>query len=134
MIDIPATLSMGQHLSLSFIGKTWITLSKFYIRFLGGNMKSKRNKRRVIGRTQPERPVLYNEHGAPYVVYSVAAFANEHDLDVQTLRDVLRGHTKEHKGWHTDNERTTQLNKRAKELAALFAESEAKYGVAFEVE
>jgi hypothetical protein len=99
-----------------------------------GSLKQKRSKRRIIGHTQPEKVVLYNEYGAPYEVFSVAAFAQEHDLDEQALRDLIRGKTKQHQGWHLDNDRTAQAERRARELATLFAESEAKHGVAFEVE
>lgn len=76
---------------------------------------------------------IYNEHGAPYKVFSLAAFCKEYSLELQQMKDVVRGKSKQHRGWHLDSEKTASMLKRAQEIKDMMDESQAKYGVPFEI-
>ncbi len=78
------------------------------------------------------RLFLYNQHGAPYEVFNLAAFCREHGLSEQAIRDVVRGQNKQHQGWHLDRKRTTERVEGGKRIKAMMDESQAKYGVPFE--
>lgn len=79
------------------------------------------------------RYVLYNSQEVPHEVYSLSAFCREHGLDLEAMKNVTKGRTRQHQGWHLDEARTARLKKLATEIQGMFEESERKYGVAFRV-
>ena len=67
--------------------------------------------------SEPEFVVVYNGNEVPFHVYSLAAFCQEHGLDYQKMKDVVRGRVKRHQGWHMDAARTERDLSRAREIA-----------------
>lgn len=67
--------------------------------------------------------VLFDKNNVSYDVYNLKAFCKEHGLNVQAMRDVVRGRNKQHRGWHQDKEEEAKLEKRLAELDRMFPET-----------
>lgn len=63
--------------------------------------------------------VLYNANNVPFEVWSLSAFCQEQRLNVQAMKDVVRGKSKQHQGWHLDEARTQQDNVKIAEFEAM---------------
>jgi hypothetical protein len=64
---------------------------------------------------------IYSPAGAgPYEVTGLADFCREWELNLQDVKDMLRGRRKNVQGWYIDPERTRKFLKRAREIAAMF--------------
>jgi hypothetical protein len=69
------------------------------------------------------RLVPGQNYGIPEEVDNLAAFCREKRLDHQAMRDMLRGKTKQHRGWVAKDPnpiRTQRIKTRADELERLF--------------
>jgi hypothetical protein len=58
----------------------------------------------------------------PYVVRDVRAFCEEMGLRESGIRNVLRGLSKQYRGWHLDEQRTQRLQERMRALEAALAQ------------